>query len=83
MSAYTPTSSRQRAALAALSFSVSLSLIGSVLLLFSDGQMPWAEVQAKAPKQAPGCADGGPPTPACVPRVAQVEAPARQVAAAL
>ena len=46
MTPYTPTSRRQRAALAAGSFVVSLSLMSSVLMLFSDGRLPSSEVEA-------------------------------------
>jgi hypothetical protein len=75
MTPYTPTSRRQRAALAALSFGFSLLLLGSVLLLFSDGQMPWREVQAKASVQAPLCTTGAPLAAPCPTRVARAEAP--------
>jgi hypothetical protein len=56
MTPYSPTSPRHRAALALVASVCSLSLMSSVLFLFSDGRLPWAGPEANAAGRDPSCA---------------------------
>jgi hypothetical protein len=59
MKPYSPTRRGERVALAAVSAAVSLSLMTAVLALFSDGQWPWAPLEAKTQGRDPACAARG------------------------
>jgi hypothetical protein len=76
MTPYSPTSRGQRAALATVSAVLSLSLMASVLMLFSDGQLPWTPLEAKAKPRDPSCAATGAVAARCPAPVAQGSEPA-------